>query len=151
MRVVVFVLMLALAGCSTVSSISDSVKRYDESLVAGGWSVRCNDDQYKDERTCFAGTFGDTTYKLKFFQIAYVDGRGPLLLTPSDFPGRTPSVRVDNGPVLTDPTAIVAALRQGGTAYVLFHAWPDGEKRMTVRLEGFGTAYDALLAKVGSK
>lgn len=115
----------------------------------GKWSVNCVADHAKAETTCFAGTFGDdarTTFS--FFQITYVNGRGPNLAVPNDYPGTVPTVRVDNGPVLSDPVRIVEALKTGATAYVVYYSWPMGEEQMTVKIGGFAAAYDALLAKV---
>lgn len=135
----------ALASCASTGNLSAKVA---ESTLASGWRVDCTGDQFKAQRTCFAGTFGDTRATLKFFQIGYVNGAGPGLFVPHDFPGRTPTVRVDNGPVLSDPAAIVEALKAGTTAYVVFHVWPTGEERMTVDVRGFSEAYALLLTKL---
>lgn len=137
--------VLALAGCSATAAAKKTV---EAQTVAGNWRVHCTDDQFKSERTCYAGTFGETRHTFKFFQIAYVNRTGPIVLTPHDFPGRVATVRVDDGPVLTDPAAIVNALKSGTTAYVVFHIWPTGEERMTLPVAGFAEAYAALLAKV---
>lgn len=72
-----------------------------------------------------------------------------ILLVPHDFPGRSPTIRVDAGPVLDKPADMVAAMRRGATAYVVFHVWPRGEERMTVSLAGFSEAYDLLKAEAG--
>lgn len=149
-------LAIAIATLSACSSTGDMValkEHYDSTIVEGQWRVDCTYDQYKSERTCFAGTFGDDHVgqgALKFFQIAYVNKNGPLVYTPNDFPGRIATVRVDNGPVLSadHPGEIVAALKQGTTAFVTFNVWPHGEERMTVALTGFAAAYVALQAKI---
>lgn len=137
---------MALTGCT--GSAATIKRQVDETTLASGWRVDCKADEFKDQRTCFAGTFGDSRHTYKFFQIAYVNGTGPRLVVPHDFPGRDATVRVDDGPVLSDPTAIVAALKSGTTAYVVFHVWPTGEERMTVDVRGFPEAYAALMAKI---
>lgn len=140
-----FFVVLLCAGCASTADVT----AYKAALVPGGnWQVRCNDDHAKAERTCFAGTFGEATTTLKYFQIAYVNGHGPILTVPNDYPGKSATVRVDSGPVLSEPTAIVSALKSGSTAYVVFYTWPYGEQRMTVSTAGFAAAYAALLAKL---
>ena len=142
MKVAVLAMALALAGCASTSAVRTKAEATTD---ANGWRVDCRSDQYTNERTCFAGTFGKGARSaLSFFQIAYVNGKGPHLFVPHDFPGRTPTVRVDNGAVLTDPKAIVSALSAGSTAYVVFHVWPTGEDRMSVSTAGFASAYQRL-------
>lgn len=138
---------MLLAGCA---STNPAMQRANDTTLASGWRVDCTDDQALAQRTCYAGTFGETSETLKFFQIAFVNKTGPLLRTPHDFPGRTPSVRVGDGPVLTDPAKIVEALKAGGTAYVAFDVWPYGGQRMIVKVDGFAEAYQLLLQRVAS-
>lgn len=136
-----------LNGCTAGASAVRS--ELSGTTLASGWRVFCKDDQFKAERTCTAGTFGDTRHTFKFFQVYFVNGKGPFLLVPHDFPGRSPTIRVDAGPVLDKPADMVAAMRRGATAYVVFHVWPRGEERMTVSLAGFSEAYDLLKAEAG--
>lgn len=138
-------LLMALAACSTTGATKALKADIDAGQVNANWNVRCLDDQYKATRTCQASTFGDGRATFNYFQIAYVNGVGPMLVTPNDFPGRVPTVRVDNGPVLSEANKIVTAMRLGKTAYVSFHVWPTGEQRMTVDVTGFSEAYDRLL------
>src|SRR3569623_1131940 len=139
-------MILALTGCASTASKLE----YDASLFPGGnWRVDCTDDHAKAQTTCFAGTFASSsTATSKAFQIIYINKIGPLLMVNNDFPGETPTVRVDDGPVLSDPSAIVEALRAGRTAYVVFYQWPRGEERMTVDVTGFSAAYRALLQRL---
>ena len=117
-----------------------------QAVVDGGWRVDCSTDHHKAERRCFAGSF-DVEGR-DAFQIVYVNRRGPVLYTPHDFPGRVPTVRVDDGPVIpaTNPNGILTALTNGRTAYVVYHRWPMGEVQMTVDVAGFAEAYSELLA-----
>lgn len=140
--IAVLPLCLMLAGCSSMATTKAA---FDASVI-GNWRINCVDDHAKAERMCFAGSFGpDARTTLKYFQIAFVNGVGPVLVVPNDYPGQVPTVRVDEGPVLSDPAAIVQALMVGKTAYVVFYHWPEGEQRMTVDVTGFPEAYAALL------
>lgn len=144
----VTILAGALVGCASTGA---AVKRAESTTLASGWRVDCNDDQAKAERSCFAGTFDKTSGA--FFQVRYVNGAGPTVFTPEDFPGRVGSVRVDNGPVvpLNNSAAIVSHMEAGKTAYVVWNRWPSGEQRMTIDVEGFAEAHQALKTAAGLK
>lgn len=144
--------LLMVAGCQTSAAPETKVSTASAPTPANrseeGWHVSCQYDQFKAERRCWTGTFGEKTpgLILRFFQVSYTNGKGPSIWVPHDFPGRVATVRVDNGPVVsvTDASRIVEQLKAGTTAYVVFHVWPDGQRKMIVNLTGFNEAYAEL-------
>jgi hypothetical protein len=140
-----------LAGCSSSgNAIKARIDATTLSHAVGeeGWRVDCLTDHHKAETRCFAGSFDQDGRGA--FQMVYLNGKGPILYTPNDFPGRVATVRVDNGPVIPETNArgIVEALKVGKVAYVIYHRWPSGEEKMTVDVRGFAEAYQVLLTKL---
>jgi invasion protein IalB len=125
--------------------------RVAATTLSSGWRVDCTRDAFTDERRCFAGRFGRADWggpESIPFQIYYVNGTGPMMLAGDhDFPGRAPSIRIDDGPAGTATASpdVIAALRQGREARVVYHVWPHGERRMVVSLDGFAQAHDQLM------
>jgi hypothetical protein len=128
----------------------DTVAEVKAQTTKDGWLVRCNYDQFKAERECFAGKFGDTRgHGEASVKIAFLNGEGPTIQIPfNDYPGATATIRVDDGPVLpiTESAALVKSFGSGRTAYVAFYNWPDGERKLTIDLAGFSEAYSQLLS-----
>lgn len=149
--------LVILAGCQGVPppevrpALAEGAAIASEQNMAsiGGWTVICQDDTFKNERTCRAGTFGASPAGPGIpFRVVFVNGSGPTILAGHhNFPGREPTIRVDAGPVIsaTRTNAAIAAMRAGTTAYVVYHVWPEGEKRTTVDVSGFDAAYQRLL------
>lgn len=145
------------AGCNSSGTMASGgsrgaeIKRQiDATTLPSGWRVDCLRDEYKAQTRCFAGTFAKTG--VGAFQVSFINGVGPEIIVPHDFPGRVATVRVDGGPVnpTTSPQAIVEAMKTGQTAFVVFHVWPTGEQRATVDVSGFREAYPVLLQKVAA-
>ncbi len=115
-----------------------------------GWTVHCADDHHKAERTCRASKFGEGPAGSGIpFQVYYVNREGPFILAGHNtFPGREATIRVDSGPVISasNASAVVRSLNSGTTAYVVYHVWPTGERKMTVDIRGFDAAYKKLRA-----
>jgi hypothetical protein len=114
------------------------------STLASGWSVRCIDDRYTAAKTCIAGTF---SIDQRPFRILFVNGKGPTVSAGfNTYPGRTASIRVDNGPVRSaaDAAAVIKDLSTGRRAYIIYHTWPEGPNRMELDLSGFNEAYAKL-------
>lgn len=148
---VVLAATLMLTGCAATQALEATAKRQAETTLPSGWRVDCVDDQHLAQRRCYAATFVDDVP----FQVFYLNGAGPALMPGwHTYPGRHATVRVDNGPVLTVPTgtakAIVAALGEGQTAYITYHEWPKGERRMALDLSGFNEAHHLLLEKMAA-
>lgn len=120
--------------------------------LASGWRVDCNEDHFTNSKRCFAGTFGSAPGFDRSipFQVYFENGRGPAIMPGfNTYPGRTATIRVDSGAIRSANAAqaVINDLRSGSIAYVVYHSWPEGEKRMTVDLTGFTEAYDLLLSK----
>lgn len=117
-----------------------------------GWTVQCTADHHKAERTCRASKFGEGPAGSGIpFQVYYVNREGPFILAGHNtFPGREATIRVDSGPVVrtSNANAVVRSLNSGATAYVVYHVWPTGERKMTVDIRGFDAAHKKLRAEL---
>jgi hypothetical protein len=87
--------------------------------------------------------------------VLYVNGSGPIIMAGYHaYPGRYATIRVDSGQVMTanrsdaKNTKILSALKMGNTAFLVYHAWPEGEERAEVDVSGFADAHNLLLQKV---
>lgn len=110
-----------------------------------GWRVTCAYDQHKDLKTCRMSK--GSAAKFAFLTVLFVNGEGPgVAIFGHTFPGRDATIRVNSGPVLkvNDYQQVVEALSAEGTAYVVYHVWPEGERRMEIDLTGFNEAYKRL-------
>lgn len=159
----VFSLFVAvtLAGCQSAqppeiqATLAQGEAIKDELSVATdsyGWTVHCTDDHHKAERTCRASKFGEGPSGSGIpFQVYYVNRKGPFILAGHNtFPGKDATIRVGSGPVISasNANAVVRSLNSGTTAYVVYHVWPTGERKMTVDIRGFASAHKNLLAKL---
>lgn len=137
--------------------------------VKDPWVVNCLDDQVLGLRRCWAGTFGremasnGTPYNSPPsipFQVFFVSN-GVATLGPfvdvglHTFPGRRPTVRVDEHPPISvaydagvsgrEPNpALVEQLRRGQVARARYHVWPSGPRDLFVELTGFEAAWQRL-------
>lgn len=138
-----FVAMFALAACSP--SGNAIIQNAKQTTLSSGWRVDCNYNQFKAENRCFAATFSGSSP----FQIVFINQSGPTIFTPHTFPGRRGTVRVDNGKVrfFEDAVGIVNDMKVGEKAFVVYHVWPEGERKMIVDITGFSEAYELLLKK----
>ena len=133
--------------------------------VNDNWSAYCATDQVSTTRRCYAGTFGrlmlasgepvgDKSFP---FQVYFLNQAGPYVLVGHHtFPGRTPTVRVDdNIPIEVNDAAgvnalrphpeLVEKLRRGTAVRARFHEWPRGARDIYVDLTGFEEAWQRLL------
>jgi invasion protein IalB len=158
MRVIPLFAAFALAACQpgvTQSLLEEGARisaDIQRSTLASGWTVRCAEDHHRAERRCYAGKFGKIAgMEGPPFQVYYVNKVGPKIIAGfDDFPGMMATVRVDNGRVIpvSNPGAIIDALRSGRTAYVIYYSWPKGEERMTVDVAGFAEALQLLQSMI---
>ncbi len=132
--------------------------------VNDNWSADCVVDQVTGVRRCFTATFGQAMdfegngYGPKNlpFQIFYYDNEGPFVQVGlHTYPGRRPTVRVDdNEPVTVWDSAgvehrgkdqeLVELLLSGTVARARYHVWPDGPQDMIVDLTGISEAWERL-------
>lgn len=127
--------------------------------VNENWSADCIVDKITTSRRCFAATFGrpmkadgtpfmgQATIPLEVF---YVDSAGPFLqIGFNTFPGRDPTVRVDDGvpytfPERAPPAALLAELRAGRVLRGRYYVWPRGAADAIFDLTGIEEALSRL-------
>ncbi|HOT82553.1 MAG TPA: hypothetical protein PLP17_06150 [Oligoflexia bacterium] len=157
------------AGCATYSRddfindrIEESRKR-DEIATAQQneinirWSVSCLTDQVTTVRRCWAATFarpmshdGMPYGRANIaFQVSYLNDLGPYIITLNDYPGRDPTIRIDNNHPMKftidgPQPQIVNVLRTGEVARVRRWVWPKGSEDIFVVLRGLSEALDEL-------
>lgn len=135
-----------------------------ERRVNDNWSAFCNVDAVTGVKKCAAGTFayamdhegkpfGTKNYP---FQVYFVNNQGPYVMVGlHTFPGRNPTVRVDDGAPVTvgddggvsppvPAPALVDQIRTGLVARARFHSWPKGAQDIYVELTGFEEAWQRL-------
>lgn len=135
-----------------------------ERRVNDNWSAYCTVDNVTTLRRCYAGTFGQNMgydgnpYGSKSipFQVYFLNDSGPYVMVGyHTFPGRTPTVRIDNndpveirdnaGVTAPGPSPIlVKQMLAGKVAKARYHVWPRGSEDMYIDLSGFGQAWERL-------
>lgn len=148
-RFVGLFLALFASSCAQPGINRELQQQVRDTTLQSGWRVDCTYDRFKDVNRCFAGIFGEAPNTAPL-QVFYLNQRGPFIMAGRhDFPGRTPTVRVDEKKPMptTDAKGIIEALKSGSTAYVVYHVWPKGERRSVVKISGFPEAYDLLQKK----
>jgi hypothetical protein len=159
--------IMVLTGCQLVGTQTYSIiDKVNETTSPSGWRVDCVTDTIQNVRRCFAGTFAKKMdhngygYGRKSipFQIVYYGKIGPFLKVGfHTFPGRYPTIRLDDG----DPITI---LDDGGggrgdkiqpklikpmwSSQVLrarYHSWPEGHQDIIIEnLFGLEEAWNRL-------
>jgi hypothetical protein len=114
-------------------------------------------DEVHGTRQCYAATFGSNPWSTAPnvpFRVVFMNREGPVVQPGfNTFPGRTPTVRVDdNDPIydMRDPK-LIEQLKTGRIVRAEYHVWPSGAERMTLDPSGFAEAYALLLQKVDGR
>jgi hypothetical protein len=130
--------------------------------VNENWSADCTTDAVTNVSECRAATFGQSMDhrgqgygdKNLPFHVYFIDQRGPFLrMGFNTYPGRTPTVRLDDGEPVhlaerEQQLELVGEMINARTARARFHVWPTGSEDMIINLQGFGEAWEKLLGYV---
>lgn len=167
-------LTVFLGGCTTTESKPSPDEIYRAELselrrVNANWSSDCTiTNPLEKTRRCFLATSaqrisasGDPVGSLKDnFQIYYLNESGPYFrISNHNYPGRTPSVRVDDNQVIQLPNTATETYQNVANQMLLgkrmlaqFTVWPDSmDTYMLVDLEGFNDGWKRLQSLVAGE
>ena len=152
---------LFLSGCTAHTQPIAEKPISQEQTSQTAWSVSCVNDKVTGNRKCYAGTFGrrigangmpygqsNIPYQV-YFNVLRGESSGPRMFVGyNTYPGKTPTVKIDNNEPLKctkeNAAAIIQQMKAGDVVTARFYAWPDGPEDIQINLSGFPQAWQEL-------